>query len=125
MDRKDNPRRRIEVQSVTEQAAEWLITLEERGEEANPAFADWLRESPTHVQAYLRAATLDTMIKRVDPERSIETPKPVPGTWIPDIEPELSEALLEQASPQLRRPVPWRLAAAVAALGLLLTSSWM
>src|SRR5882672_5223200 len=111
MDMKDNPRRRLEARSVAEQAAEWLMTLEDKGAEANPAFSDWLRESPTHVQAYLRAATLDTMIKRVDPDRSIETPKPEPGNVIAEIGPVLDEGRDESQEEDNRKRSPWRLAA--------------
>lgn len=123
MDMKDNPRRRVEKKSVAEQAAEWLMILEEKGEQANPAFADWLRESPTHVQAYLRATTLDTMLRRIDPERSIETPKPATGVAIPDIFPELEENTFDRAAARSfsRR---WRIAASLAALTLTLAASW-
>jgi transmembrane sensor len=123
METRDNPRRRLEAKSITEQAAEWLMILEDQGETANAAFSDWLRESPTHVQAYLRAATLDTMVKRVDPERSIEIARPEPGSVIADIGPEPSEALFTPSSPRARRRIVWRLAAGVAALGLL-AASW-
>lgn len=122
MDMKDNPRRRVEKKSVAEQAAEWLMILEEKGEQANPAFADWLRESPTHVQAYLRATTLDTMLKRIDPECSIETPKPAAGAAIPDIFPELDENTFDRAARPFSRR--WRIAASLAALALTLAASW-
>ncbi len=118
MDIKNNPRH-MEKKSVTEQAAEWLMVLEDKGVEANPAFSDWLRESPTHVQAYLRAATLDTLLKRVDAERSIGIARPEPGEWTPDISPELSEDLLE-ARPAGAKRTAWRAAAGFAAAGVLI-----
>jgi transmembrane sensor len=120
----DTPRRRLEKKSITEQAAEWLMVLEDKGAAANPAFSDWLRESPTHVQVYLRAATLDTMLKRVDPDRSIEFVRPAPGTVVPDIGPDFNENLLELRSGGVTRRSLWRLAASVAAVGVLLAAAW-
>ncbi len=125
MDTKDNPRRRLEAKSVAEQAAEWLMILEDRGAEANPAFSDWLRESPTHVQAYLRAATLDTMMRRIDPEHALETPRPEPGSVIPDIGPDLDESLFERSAAPARNRMSWRLAASLAAVGVLAAGSWL
>src|SRR5262249_23626273 len=110
-------RRRLEAKSVTEQANEWLLILENKGADANAAFSDWLRESPLHVQAYLRAATLDAMIKRVDPDRSLETPRSEPGAAIPDIGPDFDERYSRRGA--------WRIAASIAAVGALLAGLWL
>ena len=61
-----------ERRSVAEQAAEWLLILEEGKPDDQEAFATWLTRSPLHVGAFLRASAVDSLGAEVDPERSIE-----------------------------------------------------
>jgi transmembrane sensor len=67
-----NPRQQTEARSVAEQAAEWLLVLEDAGPEARAAFTDWIAQSPLHVVAFLRAATMDSLLSRIDPQRSVK-----------------------------------------------------
>jgi transmembrane sensor len=54
-------RRHEELLKVAEQAAEWLIVLEEGRPEERAAFAEWMEESPLHVEMFLRASAVDQM----------------------------------------------------------------
>src|SRR5262245_58873467 len=63
-------RRDMEARSVAEQAAEWLLILEEDQAKDREAFADWLTQSPQHVGAFLRASALDSLLDEVDHERA-------------------------------------------------------
>lgn len=54
-------RRQDELLRVAEQAAEWLIALEEEGPKVRVAFAEWLEDSPLHVEMFLRASAVDRM----------------------------------------------------------------
>jgi transmembrane sensor len=65
-------RRDVESRTIAEQAAEWLMILEEDRPQDREAFADWLRGSPMHVGAFLRASAVERMVEQVDPERGIE-----------------------------------------------------
>ncbi|MGH8177871.1 MAG: FecR family protein [Steroidobacter sp.] len=53
---------------ILEQAAEWCVTLRERGDAAaaREEFAAWLCKSPEHVRAYLELAALWTDVARAD-----------------------------------------------------------
>jgi transmembrane sensor len=63
-----------ESRSMAEQAAEWLLILEDDRPEDQAAFADWLVQSPLHVKAFLHASAIDALAAEIDPERSIEIP---------------------------------------------------
>jgi len=65
-------RRDTEARSTAEQAAEWLLIMEDATDADRETFSAWLLESPTHVEAYLRAAAIDSLLTEVDPEKSIE-----------------------------------------------------
>ena len=64
-------RRANEARSIAEQAAEWLLILEEDRPEDREAFADWTRQSPLHVAAFLRASAVDSLLGEVDKQREI------------------------------------------------------
>jgi ferric-dicitrate binding protein FerR (iron transport regulator) len=59
-------RRDTEARSVAEQAAEWLLILEDGRQEDRENFADWLNQSPLHVAAFLRASAVDSLLGEVD-----------------------------------------------------------
>src|SRR5689334_10029992 len=61
-------RRRDELLKVAEQAAGWLIDLEEGGAKERAAFAAWLEESPLHVEMFLRASSVDCLMELLAPE---------------------------------------------------------
>jgi transmembrane sensor len=63
----DRPRQ-DELLKVAEQAAAWLIELEEGGARERAACAAWLEESPLHVEMFLRASSVDRMMELMAPE---------------------------------------------------------
>jgi ferric-dicitrate binding protein FerR (iron transport regulator) len=63
----------MESRSIAEQAAEWLLILEEGNLEDQEAFADWLTRSPLHVGAFLRASAVDELGRGVDWQKLIKT----------------------------------------------------
>lgn len=67
MDTVRDKRRQDELVKVAEQAAEWLIALDEGGSAERAGFAEWIEESPLHVEMFLRAAALDRMGELLDP----------------------------------------------------------
>src|SRR5688572_16664053 len=80
-----NPRRQQAQRNLAEQAADWLLVLEDDEPQARSAFAAWVAQSPLHVEAFLRAATLDSLLSRVDPGRSIAIERGTVSTNEPDI----------------------------------------
>src|SRR4051812_26296620 len=65
--------------SIAEQAAEWLMILEDQRPEDQAAFADWLAASPLHVGAFLRASAIDTLAAGIDPLKALPLdPGPFP-----------------------------------------------
>lgn len=63
----DQPRH-DELMKVAEQAAAWLIELEEGGPRERAACAAWLEESPLHLEMFLRASAVDRMTELMAPE---------------------------------------------------------
>ncbi|WP_175597303.1 FecR family protein [Peristeroidobacter soli] len=59
--------RHEELLRVAEQAAAWLIELEDGGPRERAAFARWLEESPLHVEMFLRANSVDRMMELMEP----------------------------------------------------------
>lgn len=59
--------RRDELLKVAEQAAAWLIELEEGGAAERAACAAWLEESPLHVEMFLRASSVDRITELMAP----------------------------------------------------------
>lgn len=53
--------RRDELLRIAEQAAAWLVELEEGGAAERAACAAWLEESPLHVEMFLRAGAVDRL----------------------------------------------------------------
>lgn len=111
-----------EERSVGEQAAEWLLILETGGDEERRRFSEWIAKSPLHVEAFLKASTMDTLLNRVDAGRSVRVE--------PLTEREMAETDIHMASearepPPARRHgfLPW--AAVACALGIVaLTIAW-
>ena len=57
-------------QQLAHQAAQWVVLLQRgAGAEERAAFADWLRQSPSHVQAFLFQAVIDREMSRFDAGR--------------------------------------------------------
>jgi transmembrane sensor len=67
MDTLRERRRQEELLKVAEQAAEWLIALDEGGVQERAACAAWLEESPLHVEMFLRASAVNQMGDLLDP----------------------------------------------------------
>jgi transmembrane sensor len=120
-------RQEAERRSIAEQAAEWLLILEDAKDEDQEAFAAWLARSPLHVGAFLRASAVDRLGAEIDPERSIEV-EMGPFVEVPEIRPAAAEreepeapapALLKNVAPRRRSRFgmrAWALAAGLAAL---------
>jgi transmembrane sensor len=66
MDTARDKRRQEELNKVAEQAAEWLIALDEGGAAERAAFAEWMEESPLHVEMFLRATAVSRMGELLD-----------------------------------------------------------
>lgn len=47
-----------EARLLAEQAAQWLADLNDQGEVLEPAFIEWLRQSPRHVEEFLFASSI-------------------------------------------------------------------
>ncbi|HEY0938474.1 MAG TPA: FecR domain-containing protein [Steroidobacter sp.] len=62
----DRPRQ-DELLKVAEQAAAWLIELEDGGVRERAACAAWLEESPLHVEMFLRAGAVDRLPELMAP----------------------------------------------------------
>lgn len=60
--------RQDELLKVAEQAAAWLIELEDGGDRERAAFGAWLEESPLHVEMFLRASSVDRITELMAPE---------------------------------------------------------
>ena len=59
---------REELLRVAEQAAAWVIELEDAGPRERAACAAWLEESPLHVEMFLRAGAVDRLAELMAPE---------------------------------------------------------
>ncbi|MBL8265651.1 FecR family protein [Steroidobacter sp.] len=64
-------RRQDEVMKVAEQAAAWLIELEDGGTDARAGLAAWLEESPLHVEMFLRATSVDRIKELMAPADAV------------------------------------------------------
>jgi transmembrane sensor len=74
-------REEAEARSIAEQAAEWLLILEQRRMEDEEAFSEWLKRSPLHVGAFLRASAVDQLGAEIDRSREI----PIDEGPFPDV----------------------------------------
>jgi transmembrane sensor len=63
---------RTEPHALAEEAAHWLIELEEPGPQVLRGFAAWLETSPRHVEEFLLAAAVWKELDHFDPERRVE-----------------------------------------------------
>jgi transmembrane sensor len=63
---------RIETPALAEEAAHWLIELEESGSEVLRRFAAWLETSPRHVEEFLLAAAVWKEFDQFDVERRLD-----------------------------------------------------
>src|SRR4051812_29904582 len=89
MDHSRDKRRQDELLKVAEQAAEWLIALEEGGVEERSACAAWLEESPLHVEMFLRASAVDQMgelLSAEDRRRLVDRVAEVDGSNVVGLE---------------------------------------
>jgi transmembrane sensor len=75
-----------EARSVGEQAAEWLLILEENRPQDRDAFSEWIAKSPLHIGAFLRAAAMDTLLSRVDPQRTVDIERHTATDEVRDID---------------------------------------
>ena len=118
-----NTREERAARTIGEQAAEWLLRLEEGREEDRADFSEWIKRSPVHIEAFLRAAAMDTLLTRIDPQRTI------PTEHYPQLrdEPDLQADSMLSPRPSLGQHVAkrshfWRWAVAASTTGLLVTS---
>jgi transmembrane sensor len=63
---------RRDRRSVTDQATGWVAELAGGGADLHPAFTEWLKESPRHVEEYLLASALYKALDRVDAGHRID-----------------------------------------------------
>ena len=49
---------------IAERAAMWLETLKRAGPTERREFADWLRQSPTHVRLFLEMVVTETSLEQ-------------------------------------------------------------
>jgi ferric-dicitrate binding protein FerR (iron transport regulator) len=70
-------------EDLAEQAAEWLLELESSDPKVHVRFADWVRQSPQHVGAFLKASAIDALASELDPQKRIpiEVPAAVSSPW--------------------------------------------
>src|SRR5882724_11221177 len=60
---------------IIDQASEWFVAMRDGvTEDKRTAFVDWLRASPTHVQAYLEIGKVWADAKHISSEISAEAP---------------------------------------------------
>lgn len=59
---------------LAEQSSEWISALDRKGDEHDPAFAEWLLDSKRNVKLFLMTAALDRELGRFDPERKLTIP---------------------------------------------------
>lgn len=109
-----------ESRSIAEQAAEWLLILEEGDPTDREQFADWLKRSPLHVGAFLRASAVDELASNLDPEKNLEV-ETGPFEDLTDIAPSASAART-QPQPGGFRVRTWAIAACSALLAIALVS---
>ena len=67
MDTVRERRHQEELLKVAEQAAEWLVVLDEGAPRDRAAFAAWIEESPLHVEMFLRASAVNQIGELVAP----------------------------------------------------------
>ncbi len=108
---------RRDRRSVTEQATDWVTELADGSADTQPAFAEWLKESPRHVEEYLLASALYKALDRVDAGHQIDVQAVIAeaaGNIV-----SLDEAPVSVATP-VRKRHRWRvgLTAAAAFAGL-------
>ena len=113
-------------QQLAHQAAQWVVVLQRgAGAEERAAFADWLRQSPYHVQAFLFQAALDREMTRFDAQREHDI-EAILGEISSNVVPLKSAAAPEAgaASEPASTPcsVSRRYASGIAGLALLATS---
>ena len=116
---------------IADQASEWMVKLDRRNDETDPAFAEWLLDSKRNTKIFLMTVALDRELEHFDPERKHAIPLfPKGGAEVvPLREPaeaqaaRSSELAPARAPRRSRTPLHWWSLAAVfvAALGVLMT----
>jgi transmembrane sensor len=125
-------RRRIELRSVSEQAAEWLLILENADDATRAEFADWLTQSPLHVGAFLRASAVDSLVGGSDLS-GVETGFTNDASNVVELETRDHDRHLDRATPSNRPAVrtwqaarwAWPFAAGVAIIAIALGVSFV
>ena len=113
-------RDRSETPALAEEAAHWLIELEEPGDTTLRRFAEWLETSPRHVEEFLMAAAVWKELDSLDTARRIDIQTLVDEARrnVRPLQPAAPEGLLtrakEPSAARLRRFVA---AAALAVVG--------
>src|SRR5581483_7180897 len=92
-------RQETEARSIAEQAAEWLLILEDEQPENREAFAAWLARSPLHVGAFLRASAVDSLLNEFGPTERIAIDTALFKDELPDVVP------MERAQTASRRRI--------------------
>ncbi len=128
MDSFRDKRRQDELLRVAEQAAEWLITLEDDRPEERTAFAAWLEESPLHVEMFLRASAVNQMNELVAPEdrrRLVNSAETATGSNVIAMESAPSSRPAAAAIPAgIRRRAHW-LGGSAAAIAAVAVTGWL
>jgi transmembrane sensor len=109
---------------INDEAAEWLVRLEDTEHPASARqqaeFFEWLRRSPQHVKAFFETAELWRGLEGFDPQRQVDLEKLLAGRFSSVTS--LAGAVMQRAE---HRPRYRMLAAAAAALGCTLLLGWM
>jgi RNA polymerase sigma factor (sigma-70 family) len=56
---------------IAEEATEWLDRLEEGGGEEKALFAEWLKTSPLHIEAFLKACAVERELQKLGKAKSL------------------------------------------------------
>jgi transmembrane sensor len=117
-----NIREEREACSVREQAAEWLLILEDGKAEDRIAFAEWLKKSPLHIDAFLRAAAMDALLSRVDSGRTLALERQVKDDGL-DVAP-VQQPYRVASDSGSRIALHWAAAASVALIAIASLAWW-
>jgi transmembrane sensor len=113
--------RRPDTQPLAEEAAHWLIELEEPGPKTLNDFSAWLRASPRHVEEFLLVSTVWKEFEGFDAERRLQIQQLIEEATqtvtrlAPDVVPPAAHAAPSQLSRRRTLSVAASLAASVLA----------
>ena len=109
---------------VSEQAAEWLVALDDGGLNSNEkaAFLTWLKQSPLHIREFLQLSALHVeLAQNAQPETDIAVLVAAAKADVIDL---ASEQPAESETKPPKRRRRWWQAAAVLVIGVTLASGW-